>query len=41
MPTWSEFAANFGVKELILVLLAVVVIVSAEEWGRFTKKEGR
>jgi hypothetical protein len=41
VPTWSEFVANFGVKELILVLFAIGVIVTTHEGGRFFKKEGR
>ena len=31
MPTWSEFWAGFGVKEIIITLLIVLSIVAFRE----------
>ncbi len=38
MPTWSEFAANFGLKEALLLFFIVAVIVVAREEKRIFRR---
>ncbi|MFA4873991.1 MAG: hypothetical protein WC956_00895 [bacterium] len=38
MPTWSEFAGGFGLKEALLLIFVVVVIVMAREERRIFRR---
>lgn len=38
MPSIHEFMADFGIKEALLVLLAVAIIVGFREGGRIFRR---
>jgi hypothetical protein len=39
MPSWSEYTSLFGLKELLITLLALAVIIVAREEKRIFRRK--
>jgi hypothetical protein len=41
MPTWNEFIAGFGLKELILTILVIAIIIIAREKDSIFRRKSK